>query len=174
MRILSVCTCDLIVLQGIPSSLVLGLSCLYRNLDGQVNLVPGFLSWSVFLQSDTISYVNIAHQTVKALHLLVTNMKDSQAITTLERKINLVTIKSISLSNLRDDWLVCCELLIYLLFSPITGSERGCKRGGRSHHQLCFQDGIDHPYISGNTGECEHPPRSNVSFFICQPSLENR
>jgi len=37
----------------------------------------------------------------------VLNDKDGQATTTLERKINLVTIKSIALSNLRDDWLVC-------------------------------------------------------------------
>ena len=54
---------------------------------------------------------DLLYQTGKALHLLVTNMKDGQAVTTLERKINLVTIKSISLSNLRDDWLVCCGLL---------------------------------------------------------------
>jgi len=43
-------------------------------------------------------------------------MKDGEAITALERKINLVTIKSISLSNFRDDWLVCCKLLVYLLY----------------------------------------------------------
>ncbi|TFK84196.1 hypothetical protein K466DRAFT_233629 [Polyporus arcularius HHB13444] len=44
--------------------------------------------------------------TEKALYIAVTNAKDGQTFTTLERKINLVTIKSISMSNLRDDWLV--------------------------------------------------------------------
>ncbi|RPD82286.1 hypothetical protein L226DRAFT_21648 [Lentinus tigrinus ALCF2SS1-7] len=44
--------------------------------------------------------------TDKALHIAVTNAKDGQTFTTLERKINLVTIKSVSMSNLRDDWLV--------------------------------------------------------------------
>ena len=33
-------------------------------------------------------------------------MKDGQIQNLLERKIPLITIKSISMSNLRDDWLV--------------------------------------------------------------------
>ena len=107
-------TQDLIVLQEIPSFLVVVFTYLYRNLAGQVKLVPGFLFWSVFLHWDGFSSVDVGRQTAKALHLLVTNMKDGQAITTLERKINLITIKSISLSNLRDDWLVCCDPVIYL------------------------------------------------------------
>ncbi|KAI0368857.1 myosin class I heavy chain [Pilatotrama ljubarskyi] len=44
--------------------------------------------------------------TDKALYIAVTNAKDGQTVTTLERKIPLITIKSISMSNLRDDWLV--------------------------------------------------------------------
>ncbi|KAI0714891.1 myosin class I heavy chain [Earliella scabrosa] len=44
--------------------------------------------------------------TDKALYIAVTNVKDGQISITLDRKINLVTIKSISMSNLRDDWLV--------------------------------------------------------------------
>ena len=50
-------------------------------------------------------------QTEKALYIVVTNVKDGQAVTTVERKIPLITIKSISMSNLRDDWMVralCC------------------------------------------------------------------
>ncbi|KAJ3502138.1 hypothetical protein NLJ89_g9019 [Agrocybe chaxingu] len=43
--------------------------------------------------------------TAKAVHILVTTAKDGYTQTTLERKIPLVTIKSLSLSNLRDDWL---------------------------------------------------------------------
>ena len=32
--------------------------------------------------------------------------QSGQNVVTLERKINLVTVKSISMTNLRDDWLV--------------------------------------------------------------------
>ncbi|ESK92714.1 microfilament motor [Moniliophthora roreri MCA 2997] len=44
--------------------------------------------------------------TKKAVHIAVTNHKDGQLVTTLERKIPLVTIKGMSMSNLRDDWVV--------------------------------------------------------------------
>ncbi|TBU29834.1 P-loop containing nucleoside triphosphate hydrolase protein [Dichomitus squalens] len=44
--------------------------------------------------------------TDKAFYIAVTTAKDGQTVTTLERKINLVTIKSVSMSILRDDWLV--------------------------------------------------------------------
>ncbi|KAJ7269424.1 microfilament motor [Mycena haematopus] len=43
--------------------------------------------------------------TQKAVHIVVTTAKDGRAQTTLERKIPLVTIKSIGMSNLRDDWM---------------------------------------------------------------------
>ncbi|KAF7337503.1 Microfilament motor [Mycena sanguinolenta] len=43
--------------------------------------------------------------TQKAVHIVVTQAKDGRAQTTLERKIPLVTIKSIGMSNLRDDWM---------------------------------------------------------------------
>ena len=46
------------------------------------------------------------YQTDKAVYILITTAKDGIAITSLERKIALVTIKSIAMSNLRDDWLV--------------------------------------------------------------------
>ncbi|KAI5120855.1 hypothetical protein M0805_007042 [Coniferiporia weirii] len=42
--------------------------------------------------------------TNKAVYILVTTSKDGQTVTSLERKIPLITIKSISMSNLRDDW----------------------------------------------------------------------
>lgn len=45
-------------------------------------------------------------QTQKAVHIVVTVAKDGVTTTTLERKIPLITIKSISMSNLRDDWFV--------------------------------------------------------------------
>jgi hypothetical protein len=46
-------------------------------------------------------------QTAKALHILViVSAKDGSKQTILERKIPLVTIKSIAMSNLRDDWMV--------------------------------------------------------------------
>lgn len=43
--------------------------------------------------------------TAKAVYIAVTSEKDGQIQTSLERKVPLVTIKSISMSNLRDDWL---------------------------------------------------------------------
>ncbi|EEB98524.1 hypothetical protein MPER_01949, partial [Moniliophthora perniciosa FA553] len=44
--------------------------------------------------------------TKKAVHIAITNLKDGQLVTTIERKLPLVTIKGISMSNLRDDWVV--------------------------------------------------------------------
>ncbi|KAJ7651650.1 P-loop containing nucleoside triphosphate hydrolase protein [Mycena polygramma] len=43
--------------------------------------------------------------TQKAVHIVVTMAKDGRNQTILERKIPLVTIKSIGMSNLRDDWM---------------------------------------------------------------------
>ncbi|KAK7063972.1 microfilament motor [Favolaschia claudopus] len=43
--------------------------------------------------------------TQKAVHIVVTLVKDGRTQTTLERKIPLVTIKSIGMTNLRDDWM---------------------------------------------------------------------
>ncbi|KAL5535659.1 MYO1_1 [Sanghuangporus sanghuang] len=42
--------------------------------------------------------------TSKAVHILITTAKDESTVTSLERKIPLITIKSIAMSNLRDDW----------------------------------------------------------------------
>lgn len=43
--------------------------------------------------------------TNKAVHIVIITKKDGQRITSLERKMPLVTIKSLGLSNLRDDWI---------------------------------------------------------------------
>ncbi|KAF8971711.1 myosin-1 [Flammula alnicola] len=45
-------------------------------------------------------------QTAKALHILVMTDRDGGAQIALERKIQLVAIKSLAMSSLRDDWLV--------------------------------------------------------------------
>jgi myosin-1 len=45
-------------------------------------------------------------QTRKAIHIVINAQKDGRPQITLERKIPLVTIKSIGISNLRDDWMV--------------------------------------------------------------------
>lgn len=51
--------------------------------------------------------VNPIHlQTAKALYILVTNSTNGVTETVVDRKIALVTIKSISMTNLRDDWMV--------------------------------------------------------------------
>ncbi|KAK7058460.1 class II myosin [Paramarasmius palmivorus] len=44
--------------------------------------------------------------TKKAVHIAITTAKDGHVMTSLERKIPLVTIKAISMSTLRDDWIV--------------------------------------------------------------------
>ncbi|KZT08699.1 uncharacterized protein LAESUDRAFT_49979 [Laetiporus sulphureus 93-53] len=43
--------------------------------------------------------------TQKALHIIVAHAREGQLFYTLERKIPLVTIKNIAMSNLRDDWM---------------------------------------------------------------------
>ena len=40
------------------------------------------------------------------MYILVTTAKDGRSVTSLDRKIPLVTIKALSMSNLRDDWMV--------------------------------------------------------------------
>ncbi|KAH0838079.1 P-loop containing nucleoside triphosphate hydrolase protein [Lanmaoa asiatica] len=44
--------------------------------------------------------------TSKAVHIAMVTQNNGRIDTSLERKIPLITIKSISMSNLRDDWLV--------------------------------------------------------------------
>lgn len=62
-------------------------------------------------------------QTAKALYILVTNANNGVTETVVDRKIALVTIKSISMTNLRDDWMVSMlPLLTHKLGSfPIPG-----------------------------------------------------
>ncbi|CAG7854271.1 Myosin-1 AltName: Full=Class I unconventional myosin; AltName: Full=Type I myosin [Serendipita indica DSM 11827] len=43
--------------------------------------------------------------TDKAVYIAVTNNKDGRILTTLDRKINLVAIRAIAMTNLRDDWM---------------------------------------------------------------------
>lgn len=46
-------------------------------------------------------------KTGKAVHIIVSSVtKDGSKQTILERKIPLITIKSIAMSYLRDDWIV--------------------------------------------------------------------
>ncbi|KDN41276.1 hypothetical protein RSAG8_07545, partial [Rhizoctonia solani AG-8 WAC10335] len=44
-------------------------------------------------------------QTEKAVYLAVTTAKDGRIATTLDRKVQLVTIRSVAMSSLRDDWM---------------------------------------------------------------------
>jgi myosin-1 len=51
-------------------------------------------------------------KTGKAVHIIVTpETKDGTTQTILERKVPLITIRSIAMSNLRDDWIVSAEIL---------------------------------------------------------------
>lgn len=43
-------------------------------------------------------------QTDKSVYILISQAVQGRAQTTLERRIPLVTIRSVGLSNLRDDW----------------------------------------------------------------------
>ncbi|KAF5368396.1 hypothetical protein D9758_002195 [Tetrapyrgos nigripes] len=43
--------------------------------------------------------------TQKAVHIVITTAREGQTLHSLERKVPLVTIKSINMSNLRDDWM---------------------------------------------------------------------
>ena len=95
----------------------------------------------------------------------MTNVKDGQKFTTLERRVNLVTIKSVSMSNLRDDWFVSnlrvrheIELSAYS-----AGSEPRSDRRGRPDHQLCLQDGIGDSYAQIDSREYQRSHRTNVS-----------
>lgn len=95
----------------------------------------------------------------------MTNAKDGQTFTTLERKINLVTIKSISMSNLRDDWFVSNLRVRHeiVLSANSAGSEPWSDRRGRPDHQLCLQDGIGDSYAQIDSREYQRSHRTNVS-----------
>jgi myosin-1 len=45
-------------------------------------------------------------QTDKAVYFVISAAKDGRVTTSLERKIPLVTIRAISMTNLRDDFVV--------------------------------------------------------------------
>jgi hypothetical protein len=64
-------------------------------------------------------------QTEKAVHIIINiSAKDGSTQIILERKIPLVTIKSIAMSNLRDDWLVSSAVMSYrLVLTHQLGSE---------------------------------------------------
>lgn len=66
-------------------------------------------------------------QTGKAVHIIETSQKDGRISITLDRKIPLVTIKSIGLSSLRDDWMVRRISAVFeaRLLNSGTVSERG-------------------------------------------------
>lgn len=49
------------------------------------------------------------------MYLAVTNAKDGRIATTLDRKVQLVTIRSVAMSNLRDDWMVSLPYLFLAL-----------------------------------------------------------
>ena len=64
-------------------------------------------------------------KTNKAVYILITTAQSGQTVTSVERKIALVTIKSIAMSNHRDDWIVRTSDYTISFFSQEknTGSE---------------------------------------------------
>jgi hypothetical protein len=83
-------------------------SCLCQSWAAQANLNPvSLLSCVPDLRNLTPFDADwYTEQTNKAVHIAVTAQKDGVVSTTMERKIPLVTIKSISMSTMRDDWMV--------------------------------------------------------------------
>jgi hypothetical protein len=83
-------------------------SCLCQSWAAQVNLnLVSLLSCvSDFRKLTPFDAYWDTVQTNKAVHIAVTAQKDGVVSTTMERKIPLVTIKSISMSTMRDDWMV--------------------------------------------------------------------
>ncbi len=51
-------------------------------------------------------FIGTFKQTEKAVYIVVSMEKDGRINTLLERKIPLITVRSVAMSNLRDDWLV--------------------------------------------------------------------
>lgn len=119
------------------------------------------------------------HQTEKNVHILAANNKDGTVAIVQERKIPIVTIKSIAMSNLRDDWFVSfiCTAASLQSYSSVDriGSEPWPNRGGGSINQLCLQDRIC--YTSNATVSCKHQlaDRSNVGppLFISHLSVSS-
>lgn len=58
-------------------------------------------------------------QTSKMLYVLVNAAtKDGGAAIGVERRVNISAIKSVAMSNLRDDWIVCrcpTHIVLYLI-----------------------------------------------------------
>jgi myosin-1 len=55
-------------------------------------------------------------KTGKAVYIIVNaQTKDGATQIALERKVPLITIKSIAMSNLRDDWMVSAKIELYQL-----------------------------------------------------------
>lgn len=86
-------------------------SCSFPKLVDPRNRVPATLSWCVTSPWQHVLFTLIlflSHlQSDKALYILISQAVQGRTQTTLERKINLSTINSVGMSNLRDDWLVC-------------------------------------------------------------------
>ena len=76
----------------------------FQSLVDRVNPVLGTYFW----YGVRTFFPNVSHfsQSGTAVYILVTTAKDGRSVTSLERKIPLVTIKALSMSNLRDDWMV--------------------------------------------------------------------
>jgi hypothetical protein len=81
----------------------------------------------------------IPFQTDKAVYFVVTTSKDGRVSTTLERKIPIVTIRSVALTNLQDDFVVRAPPLT-VGEADKAGSKCQPMRRRRSNLHLQFQD----------------------------------
>jgi hypothetical protein len=107
-------------------------------------------------------------QTDKAVYFVVSTAKDGRVSTTLERKIPLVTIRAISMTNLRDDFVVGPYDTISSSStregeSLRAGTQRQCVRGGRPDLHMRVQDGDDVCDLDADGGEHERQHRTDVS-----------
>ncbi len=62
---------------------------------------------------DEVDICLVHSQSDKAVYFVISTLREGHLVTSCERKIPLITIRAVSLSNLRDDWMVSGEYSVY-------------------------------------------------------------
>ena len=107
-------------------------------------------------------------QTSRTLYIVVNAAsKDGGAVMSVERRLNLSSIKSVAMSSLRDDWIVGLFVLVVSVdISRSVGLEHGPHRRRRPPHPLCIQDGAYHPSTHPDAGYDSGAHWANVRILI--------
>lgn len=88
-----------------PSFSVHGGSFSSRKQVDPVSLVHDTSFWCVY-QWHLFDLPHNTFQTAKAVYIVVATLHQGQTVLTVDRKLPLITIKTIAMSTLRDDWFV--------------------------------------------------------------------